>query len=501
MKLILDMKNMGHPSYACIDEETVQSRAAMLPIDGIPPEALKVIQQDASDETHDKLQPQKAAAPCDGRLGPLEAGQAFAAQPPRAIVAEGNAGHNASHVAQAALEDMAARLAPPSETPDAAAAGIDTLEIRTGNEMLDQFQPGYFSIAFPFCFPHATACPDVFNVVKQPEEQAISEGTRPRRQAGNPNAPSVTFNQHWAPVMARRAESQLRRDWNFGFTMWNFYFRTCVNLQPNTYMYVHRDQEGGGGRMMTNEEIGQGCKELMTHLRNGKYRDITGELKAVKGDVTKLRHVPGLSEAAKKTLANVEARTRNIPGTHEVRKTMRHQTHANRVAYGTAIFLTFSPSERDTTLMVRLARARQADPAILADRTGRFQGREKPELDVDYMRLSPEALVEDRVPRQTAFHRGSAFVCLARRSTISISILSISLCKATGICAGATPYVRCASCTALIESLSCMKQTSNFNQRTTAKNRSCCPMTSGRRFWHGIHWPVWRASGFWCCWP
>ena len=50
--------------------------------------------------------------------------------------------------------------------------------------------------------------------------------------------------------------------------------------------------------------------------------------------------------------------------------------------------------------MVRLARARQTDPAILADHTGRFQGRETPELDVDYMRLSPEALAEDRVPRQ-----------------------------------------------------------------------------------------------------
>ena len=414
VKLIMDMKHLGHPSYASIDEETVQARAAMLPLDGIPPEALKVIQQDASDETHDKLQPQKAATPCDGRLGPIQAGQVFAAQPPRAIVAEGNAGHNASQIAQAALEEMATRLAPPSKAPGNPAAGLDTLEIRTGNQMLDQFQPGYFSIAFPFCFPHATACPDVFNVVKQPEEQAISEGTRPRRQAGNSNAPNVTFNKHWAPAMSRRVESQLRRDWNFGFTMWNFYFRTCVNLQPNTYMYVHRDQEGGG-RLMTNEEIGQGCKELMTHLRNGKYRDITGELKAVKGDVTKLRHVPGLSEAAKKTLANVEARTRNIPGTHEVRKTMRHQTHANRVAYGTAIFLTFSPSERDTTLMVRLARARQTDPAILADQTGRFQRREKPELDVDYMRLSPEALAQDRA----LFDKGpdreiQQFECLAK---------------------------------------------------------------------------------------
>ena len=463
----------------------MQARAAMLPLDGIPPEALKVIQQDASDETHDKLQPQKAATPCDGRLGPIQAGQVFAAQPPRAIVAEGNAGHNASQVAQAALEEMATRLAPPSKAPGNPAAGLDTLEIRTGNQMLDQFQPGYFSIAFPFCFPHATACPDVFNVVKQPEEQAISEGTRPRRQAGNSNAPNVTFNKHWAPAMSRRVESQLRRDWNFGFTMWNFYFRTCVNLQPNTYMYVHRDQEGGG-RLMTNEEIGQGCKELMTHLRNGKYIDITGELKAVKGDVTKLRHVPGLSEAAKKTLANVEARTRNIPGTHEVRKTMRHQTHANRVAYGTAIFLTFSPSERDTTLMVRLARARQTDPAILADQTGRFQRREKPELDVDYMRLSPEALAQDMALYLT---KGQT----ERSSNLNVSLKPHSFSKIIiHLSWKAIRHVQKLCQTRILFAI---------NQRTAAKTRSCHPMTSAEHFWQGILLPVWKAFGFSCCWP
>lgn len=36
VKLIMDMKHLGHPSYASIDEETVQARAAMLPVDGIP---------------------------------------------------------------------------------------------------------------------------------------------------------------------------------------------------------------------------------------------------------------------------------------------------------------------------------------------------------------------------------------------------------------------------------------------------------------------------------
>ena len=150
-----------------------------------------------------------------------------------------------------------------------------------------------------------------------------------------------------------------------------------------------------------NQDIAKGAKELLGNLRHGEYVDITGAKKSVNGDLTKLRHVPGLGITAKKLLGDLEAQSKYIPGTHEVRKTMRHQTHANRVCYGTSIFLTFSPSERDTTLMVRLARARQSDPAIIADGSGRYQQRSQPQLDLDFMRLSPEALAEDTTPRQT----------------------------------------------------------------------------------------------------
>ena len=94
-------------------------------------------------------------------------------------------------------------------------------------------------------------------------------------------------------------------------------------------------------------------------------------------------------------LDNTEARSRNIPGTHEVRKTMRQQTHANRICYGTPIFVTFSPSERDSAIMLRLARARKLDPAVTRDGTAHTQGRDKPELDVEFCRLNPEALAAE----------------------------------------------------------------------------------------------------------
>ncbi|MCR9130888.1 MAG: hypothetical protein NXI12_15390 [Alphaproteobacteria bacterium] len=45
VNLILDMKRLGHPSFAGVDEEGVRLRAAALPTDGVPPEVLKVVVQ------------------------------------------------------------------------------------------------------------------------------------------------------------------------------------------------------------------------------------------------------------------------------------------------------------------------------------------------------------------------------------------------------------------------------------------------------------------------
>ena len=166
---------------------------------------------------------------------------------------------------------------------------------------------------------------------------------------------------------------------------------------------------------MSNTDIAKGVRELATSLHTGKFTDISGAEKEVAGDFTKLRHVQNLSLSAQKVLSNLEARTRNIPGTREVRKTMRMQTHATQVVYGTSIFLTFSPSERDSALMLRLARVRQIDPALLHDDSKPFQGRDKPSLDLDFVRLDPAALAS------APWHRRSLFCFpLAGRSVAKV---------------------------------------------------------------------------------
>ena len=325
------------------------------------------------------------------------AGRTFAAQRARAIVAEGESREEANAREVTALKDMQQNLL--TDAQKQINAAILALEVRTGNKFIDQFRPEYFATAFPFCFKYATACPDVFNNAKPSRTQARAEGEEnpdaqqdrllPRRQAGNPDAPEVGIRQ-WAAAMARRIETQFRRDWTFGFTLWNYLFRTLVYAVPDP-------QAPGRNRMLTNAEIAAGSLEVMGKLDNGLYTDITGALKPVNGDFTKLRHVAGLSPAAQRVLCNTEARTRNIPGTHEIRKTMRHQTNAYRVCFGTALFITFSPKESDNSLIIRLVRARQSDPAVVEDGSAKFQQRHTPALDVDYMNLSGKGAAQQYI--------------------------------------------------------------------------------------------------------
>ena len=76
-------------------------------------------------------------------------------------------------------------------------------------------------------------------------------------------------------------------------------FRTMVNTQQNAFMYVVMD-ENHQRRKLTNQEIFEGFRQIQQQLHRGQYRDSNNEVKAVNGDLTKLRHVPGLSEAALK---------------------------------------------------------------------------------------------------------------------------------------------------------------------------------------------------------
>ena len=405
--LILDMKKRGHPSFVQLDEAQVKANAAELPEDGVPPEVVQVINAELGAEDgplDSKLQPQKAAAPREApELDAATAGATFAMQRPRSVVAEGRAARDAHEAEHAALENMVAEL-----KSDGIRTGLETFEVRAGNQLIDMFRACYFAIAFCFLFTRATAEPDVINAAAANQEEGTAAAPS-RRKKKDPEAPEVGILA-WGAAILRQAASQFRRDWNFAPALWNFIFRTKVNLMPNAYMHAIAREDGRGVRPMTPQEIEQGTQEIYRMLRNGIYVDINNENKAVNGDFTKLRYCPGLSLTAQKLLTNAEARARHLPGTHAVRSTMRHQTHAYRVNYGVSTFITFSPSERDSALMVRLVRARTSDPAIASDDGRTFYDREKPVLTEEFFRLSPESLAEVLQGFRVSVNRRSSFV-------------------------------------------------------------------------------------------
>ena len=265
VQLILDMKKLGHPAYQQIEEAAVRATAAQLPEDAVPTEVLKVIHTLGveGENDDDKLQPQKAATPTDGRIEDAgHAGEVFAQQRPRAIAAEGcSEDHeDPNAVAVAALNDLETQL-----RPQGAEKKMETLEVCTGNQLIDQFRPLYFATAFCFCFKHATACPDAQKRSDERNGAAARQDREKNRRARNPKAPPVEVHA-WASAMQRRAETQFRRDWTFGFTLWNYLFRTMVNLQQNSFMYTVPNEDGSGHRSLSNLEIMEGLQEIQTRV-------------------------------------------------------------------------------------------------------------------------------------------------------------------------------------------------------------------------------------------
>eukprot|EP00959_Pyramimonas_sp_CCMP1952_P011581 243032-Pyramimonas_sp.AAC.1 len=61
--------------------------------------------------------------------------------------------------------------------------------------------------------------------------------------------------------MSRRVESQLSRDWHFGFVSWNLVFRSAVNLSKTWFTYVSANPKDVDAQI-TPEEISVGAQQI-----------------------------------------------------------------------------------------------------------------------------------------------------------------------------------------------------------------------------------------------
>ena len=121
----------------------------------------------------------------------------------------------------------------------------------------------------------------------------------------------------WCRAIGRRVESQFQRDWTLCFTMWNYMFRTAINLSKSVISLKPAKETGLTD--LTARDIDEGGRAILKAL-GGKYCTPAGRLEAVNGDLSKVRYAENeLPPAAHRTLTNIQHISRQIGGTQEVR--------------------------------------------------------------------------------------------------------------------------------------------------------------------------------------
>ena len=420
IKLITELHDCGHMVYKNIDLERMRQKARdTLPTHGIPPQVAKLIPYDT---LLDNIKVQKQATPVAARASLETVREEFKVQKPNAVVLEKSSTDDGDINAQriAAVRHFASRLdiemqdefpgeadsdgdQQGEQTPSDAALkkrrvqgggkfskvcdaekvvseyGKDRKVQRsacaTGNNLIDQFEPWYFGIAFAFLFKYCTGMPDMPTFAKHPRFRRGLDA--PRIEPGL-----------WTRVMARRVEAQVSRDWSFGFVTWNYVFRSAVNMSRTLYAYdTVQSGDGSDPGSLTPAVLEKGAIAIMKALY-GTYTDVNGKTQKVNGDMTRIKYSPEIARnpAAKRLLQNIEHTSRRLPGTQETRRIMRFDTNAHRVRYGVPIFVTFSPDEAHNLLMVRLSRTRASDTVFAEghDASGlKFCGRDDPRLTND----------------------------------------------------------------------------------------------------------------------
>ena len=264
----------------------VHRRAAALPENGVP-SAVRVLLP--YDEDLDYLQPQKNATP-SAPPGSLETVQArMRDAKPNAVVLEKSCAPAGDANAQGVdAICVLAQQAGGATLRGSKKPSLQGLEITTGSRMLDQFEPWYFGVAFAYLFKYCAGLPDA------PE---WSGKPRWRRKEDEPR---VGLGD-WVRIMSRRIESQLGRDWVFGFASWNVLFRSAVNLSRTVYVVntpVYDAARNSWG-CLTTADLEKASLELLTAL-TGRYTDRNGRAQQVNGDMTKLGRVQDLSSTAKR---------------------------------------------------------------------------------------------------------------------------------------------------------------------------------------------------------
>ena len=114
--------------------------------------------------------------------------------------------------------------------------------------------------------------------------------------------------------------------------------------------------------VLSEKKIGDAAARIFDLLWNGHYMDEVGRRCQMRGDVSKISKIIGLTPTEQMLLRNYHFMSSRLQGTRQVRRSINHVIFSARCIYGCPVFMTVTPSERHSGLAIRLSRYRRHDP-------------------------------------------------------------------------------------------------------------------------------------------
>ena len=222
------------------------------------------------------------------------------------------------------------------------------LQLETGCEMQEQWTGDYISKALPFTIPKPIKGPTFF-----PSAAELASGL----QDGRPLLTITTFLRGFV----RRVENLCHSDWSAVPILRSLWFKYTAYTSKRVQAKFNRGNNQNLTTVVSDHVVAM--QKLAKALDSGVVG--RGVLKIpVAGDVTRLPFAEGLTDFERRLAREIVFKASMMPGTLPCRRLMGNCATGARVAYGEALFLTWSPNEQQSALVLRLMRNRRKDPML-----------------------------------------------------------------------------------------------------------------------------------------
>ena len=170
---------------------------------------------------------------------------------------------------------------------------------------------------------------------------------------------SVPFFVH--PWLATRPEMQIAGDWMVVPGARNLHWRYAV--LHSAFMVCKQKVSPGESLSENLEELIQATRKIWEHISKNSVV-IGGNKRNVNGNLGMLFAADNITSAEKIILRSYLNTTASIAGCQALRRRMGHCCFGFRVVQGEVVFVTVSPNRRNSSMILKLSRARENDTSL-----------------------------------------------------------------------------------------------------------------------------------------